>query len=187
MRCDGSRNRVGFPDIHLCAARPSVSSSSISVVTCWGPSYEIISIILANWDWVWPSMFATPSMNLMSCGHWESQYPVPYLAPATLVGNRLYRIFNIQQGCTKSVKIVLSHHTTVCIHLGEVECTVKTTRKRRDINIEGKFLVDEVESLVLSRASGSHEVETWANVLLGRLGDEFQSQSTSARGNTVCA
>lgn len=34
---------------------------------------------------VQPLMLALPWMNLMSLGHWLSQYPVPYLAPALSV------------------------------------------------------------------------------------------------------
>ena len=35
-------------------------------------------------------MFASPLMNLISCGHWASQYPVPYLAPALFPVNNDY-------------------------------------------------------------------------------------------------
>jgi hypothetical protein len=65
--------------------------------------------------------------------------------------------------------------TTIGIHLRKVECTVKTTGKLRDINGKGELLVDEVESLILGCASGSHEVDTGADVLLSRLGNEFES------------
>lgn len=81
----------------------------------------------------------------------------------------------------------MTYNTSIFIHLGKVECSIKTARKLRDINIEGELLVYEVEGLVLGRASRSHEVEAGADVRLGRLGDKLKRKRVSARRNAVCA
>merc|ERR1719192_405951 len=41
------------------------------------------------WEATHSTTLASPEMYFMSCGHWASQYPVPYLAPALLAPNPL--------------------------------------------------------------------------------------------------
>jgi hypothetical protein len=84
---------------------------------------------------------------------------------------------------TSLVARVLAH-TTILLHLDEVESTVQAARKLGDINIEGELLSDDVEHLVLG--VGGHEVGTATNVgRVGTLGDEFEGQSIAAGGDTV--
>jgi predicted ABC-type sugar transport system permease subunit len=74
-------------------------------------------------------------------------------------------------------------HTTIGVHLGEVEGTVETAREVGDIDVERKLLVEELEHLVGGVAG--HEVDTRPNVRLGRSGDEFESEGVAGGGDTV--
>jgi hypothetical protein len=70
--------------------------------------------------------------------------------------------------------VVALSDTTVGSHLDEVESTVETARELGDIHVEGKFLADEVEHLVL--CVGLHEVGTRTNVGSAvALGDELDA------------
>lgn len=74
--------------------------------------------------------------------------------------------------------------TTISCHLNEVESTVQTARKVRNINVEGELLVDEVEHLVLG--VGLHEVGSGTNV--GRvlaLCNKLEGQGIVGGGDTV--
>jgi len=78
-----------------------------------------------------------------------------------------------------------SGHTTVSVHLREVNGAVETAREVRNVDIESEFLVEELEHLV--RSVAGHQVHTGTDVLLRTAGDEFESDSVSAGGDTVCA
>jgi hypothetical protein len=80
--------------------------------------------------------------------------------------------------------VVALSDTTVGGHLDKVESTVETTREFGDIHIEGEFLADEVEHLVLGVAL--HEVGTRTDVGSAvALGDELDAQGIAAGGDTV--
>ncbi len=73
---------------------------------------------------------------------------------------------------------------TVGGHLNEVESTVQTARKVGDIDVEGEFLVDEIEHLVLGVRL--HEVGTGSHV--GgelALGNESEGKGIVGGGDTV--
>ena len=53
-------------------------------------------------------------------------------------------------------------HTTILVHLTQVESTVETTGEVRHINVECELLVLQLEHLVLCRTR--HEVDTRADV-----------------------
>lgn len=73
---------------------------------------------------------------------------------------------------------------TVGSHLNEVKSTIQAAREVGNVNIEGEFLVDEVEHLVLGVAL--HEVGTRSDVGRVRtLGDELQGQGIVGSGDTV--
>ena len=77
-------------------------------------------------------------------------------------------------------------HTTVLVHLREVDGAVETARKVRHVDVEGEFLVLEVPGSVLRLAV--HQVDTRADV--GRaagVGDEVKLERRSASRDTVCA
>lgn len=76
-------------------------------------------------------------------------------------------------------------HTTISSHLGEVEGAIETARKVGNVNIERELLVKGFEHLVVGLVC--HEVDTRADVLALRLGDEFEGQSVAASGDTVGA
>ena len=75
-------------------------------------------------------------------------------------------------------------HTTISVHLDEVDSTVQAAGQLRHVDVEGELLVEKVESLV--PAVGVHEVDTRTNVLaVGVLGDELQCECVAAGGDTI--
>lgn len=71
-------------------------------------------------------------------------------------------------------------HTTISVHLDEVESTVKTTRKVGHIDVESEFLVLEFEHLVLGIAR--HKVYTRTDVGSRH---ELEGKSVTTGGDTV--
>lgn len=75
-------------------------------------------------------------------------------------------------------------HTTILVHLDEVEGTVETTGEVGHVDIKGEFLVVHVEHLVSGGAL--HEVDTATNVLAERsLLSEFEGQGAAGGRDTV--
>lgn len=66
----------------------------------------------------------------------------------------------------------------------EARSEVATHRQLGQIDIEGKFVANEVELLVLR--SRLHQVGTASDVLALALRDKLQRQCVSRRSNTVC-
>ena len=88
----GSRVAIGLPNVHLVAASTHSSGSGVGVRGGWSPAYRVglyarISNRIQEVRNRFNQKLTRPSMNLRSWGHWLSQYPVPYPAPAALVGN----------------------------------------------------------------------------------------------------
>jgi hypothetical protein len=80
--------------------------------------------------------------------------------------------------------VVALAHAAVREHLHEVESTIQTARQLGYINVEGEFLANEVEHLVLGVRL--HQVGTGSNVgRAGTLGDELEGQSTATGADTV--
>ena len=79
-----------------------------------------------------------------------------------------------------------ARHTTIGVHLREVERAVETAGKLGHVDREGELLVLEVERLVLG-VGRVHEVDTRANVLLRGLGDELERERVTGSRDTVGA
>ena len=75
-------------------------------------------------------------------------------------------------------------HASVLVHLDKVEGTVQATRKFRDVDVEGEFLVLQTEHLV--RGFILQKIDARADVLLLAGRDEFESEGVSAGGDAVC-
>ena len=74
------RDGVGFPDIltsvsdvlqHVMHDKLTISLQQLPVLP--------VPVLALLDEGVQPLMLALPPINLMSLGHWASQYPVPYL------------------------------------------------------------------------------------------------------------
>ena len=78
-------------------------------------------------------------------------------------------------------------HTTIGIHLREIQSTVKTAGMLRYINVEGEFLVEEFELLV--RLAILEEIDTRADIVRSSRAssDKVKSQSTAGSANAICA
>lgn len=76
-------------------------------------------------------------------------------------------------------------HATVGIHLGEVEGSVETAGKLRDIDVERELLVERLEDVV--GGVGVEKVGAGSDVGVGSLGDELEGQSVARGGDTVGA
>ena len=76
-------------------------------------------------------------------------------------------------------------HSTIGIHLGEVEGTVQAARKLGNIDGEGELRSQKVEGLVLSCASWSHQICSGSDVGVCTLGDEVESERVAGGGDTV--
>ena len=73
-------------------------------------------------------------------------------------------------------------HTTVLVHLDEVDSTVKTAREVGDVDVETEFLVHELEHLVVGLVL--HEVNTRSDVGASH---ELESEGVATGGDTVSA
>jgi len=71
-------------------------------------------------------------------------------------------------------------HTTVRVHLDEVESSVEATRKLGDVDFEGELLPEDVEHLILGVVL--HKVDSRADVGAGH---ELEGEGTTAGGDTV--
>lgn len=87
---------------------------------------------------------------------------------------------------TSQVTRVLCH-STISIHLREVESTVQSARKLGDIHSESEFLSQKVEGLVLSGASRCHQVCSRSDVGSCTLGNKVESESITRGGDTIDA
>jgi len=148
VRSKGSRDGVGFPEIHLIAASTVVSGTGVGVIGGWLPSIGV-GLTSDEFDITWALRVAVTSS-----------------------------IFG-----TSSVCWVLGE-TTISLHLGEVDGTVKTARQLANINIEGDFHVQWLEDLV-GRLS-VHQVDTRSNVgAVGVWSDEAKSEGIATGADTI--
>lgn len=106
-----------------------------------------------------------------------------YLAVDELQVTRALRIAVAGTHLGTSLVAGVLSHTTIGIHLGEVEGAVETAGEVGDVDVEGELLVEELEHLVAR--VGLHEVETGADVLVGTAGDEVELERGPAGGDTV--
>lgn len=74
---------------------------------------------------------------------------------------------------------------TIGVHLGEIDGTVEAAWQIGDINVKGDFLVVQVEHLVAVSAARSHEVDTRADVFVGALSDEVETEGVAGGGDTI--
>jgi hypothetical protein len=75
-------------------------------------------------------------------------------------------------------------HTTISVHLDEVQSTVETASKFGEIDIESELLVKEAEHLVLGFAL--HEVNTAPDVsTVFALGHELECETVRRSGDSV--
>lgn len=77
-----------------------------------------------------------------------------------------------------------SGHTTIGVHLHEVQRAVETTWQVGHVDIESEFLVLQVEHLVVRVIL--HEVDTGTNVFVRASGNELNRELVAARGDTIC-
>ena len=74
-------------------------------------------------------------------------------------------------------------HTTVLVHLDEVEGAIQATGEVGNVNVKGEFLVEKIEHLVVRVVR--HEVCTRTNVLAGALSNKVKLECVAAAGDTV--
>ena len=77
-----------------------------------------------------------------------------------------------------------SGQSTVRVHRNEVESAIETARELRHVEVEGEFLVQEVEHLVFRLVL--EQVDTGSDifsVLVAR--DELELEFTATRGDTI--
>lgn len=156
---------VGLPDIHLSAAGASVTLTSVGVVLGAVPALDV--------------GLAVDPLDVVGA----LSVTVSYEVSAAEVMDELVKLTSSVLGTGLVVALV---DATVGSHLSEVESTVQTARKVRNINIEGELLVDEIEHLVLG--VGLHEVSTGSDVAgVLALGNELQGQSIVGGSDTIGA
>lgn len=85
---EGKGVSVGLPDINLTTAGSELADTSIVVGLRSLPTLVVAlsSVSIKYRNGRGSSGLTTPPRNLRSRAHWASQYPVPYLAPASLDG-----------------------------------------------------------------------------------------------------
>lgn len=66
----------------------------------------------------------------------------------------------------------------------KVKGAVQPTRKVGDIDVEGEFLIEDFEYLIVG-VIGCHKINTRANVLLLTVGHEVESECVAAGGDTI--
>lgn len=76
-------------------------------------------------------------------------------------------------------------HTTVGVHLGEVQRAVDTAREARNIDVEGELLVEELEDLVVGVVG--HEEDTRTDSIHRVLSDESEGEGIAAGRDAVGA
>lgn len=80
--------------------------------------------------------------------------------------------------------LVGAREATIGGHRDKIQGAVQATRKLRHIHVEGEFVAQEVEDLVLCRRR--HQVRAGADILaVAVFRDKVQSQSVTAGGDTV--
>ena len=87
-------------------------------------------------------------------------------------------------GTVLGTSLVSTVQTTVRGHLNEVQSTIETAHKLRNIDVESEFLVEQIEHLILRIIL--HEIDTRPDVLSEFvLGDKLEGQFAARGLNTV--
>ncbi len=86
--------------------------------------------------------------------------------------------------CTGLVRRVL-RLAAIFVHGDKVDSAVKTTRKLRNVHVEGELLILQAEHLVIVLVL--HQVHARTDVFLLRRGNKFESESVAAGRDTISA
>ena len=136
-------------------------------------------LFLSPEDGVQPSLLAY--MIVISDCLTDWTYARPYLAIDELDVLGTLRV--TVPSAIRSSSLVRSGEATIARHLGEVQGTIDTTRKSRDVNIKGELLVEQIEQLVVLALDTQH-VQTRADIAT-RL--ERHGQSVTIGCYAICA
>ena len=163
---------VGLPDVHLSAAGSVAARAGVYIIGRRSP-VENVGLL-------------TVLVGVSGLRSWVLDGKSAYLAV-----DELHVVWALGIAVSSSVlgtSLVawVLGHSSISIHLREVQSTVESARKVGHVNVEGELVVLQLEGLVGGVIR--QKIDTGSNVRSGgSLGDELESQSIVARGDTVSA
>jgi len=143
----GRAHRVGLPNIHLRTASSVLSGSCVGV---GGRAHPTLCISLFR-RWFQYCVKSRRQTTHLASNELDVARTLSVAVPSSVLGTSL-------------VAGVLGH-TTVGVHLDEVEGAIETARKLGDVDVEGELLAKGIEHLILRVVL--HEVDSRADVGAG--------------------